>query len=82
MPRTEWQWKQFHALNYGLSEFKWEAQNKQFRLVGFDFDGAFVLLIGCTHKMNVYEPHGCLETAKRIKGEVERGERTTISFEP
>jgi len=34
------------------------------------------------YKQNVYDPHDCLNTATRRKGEVERGERRTIDFEP
>lgn len=82
IPRIEWNWKQFHGLEDGLAEIKWKAQDKEFRAIGFDFEGAFVMVIGCSHKQNVYDPQSCLETAKRLKGEVERGQWRTISFEP
>ena len=76
-PKTE-----FRPLGKGLFEIKWKAGKKEFRAIGFDRGDCFVMVIGCTHKQNVYDPHDCLNTATRRKGEVERGEWRTIDFEP
>lgn len=82
MPRTDWNGAQFHKLAEGLAEIKWKCGKKQFRAVGFDFSGSFVMVLGCTHKMNIYDPPESLKTALRIKGEVENGIRQTIGFTP
>jgi hypothetical protein len=82
IPRTDWNVAQFRKLHEGLAEIKWKCGKKQFRAIGFDFSDSFVMVIGCTHKMNVYDPVECLKTAKRIKGEVENGIRRTIAFTP
>lgn len=82
MPRTDWNATQFHKLADGLAEIKWKCGKKQFRAIGFDFAGSFVMVLGCTHKMNVYDPSECLKTALRIKGEVGNGIRQTIEFKP
>ena len=81
-PRTDWNVAQFRKLDEGLAEIKWKCEKKQFRAIGFDSSGSFVMVIGCTHKMNVYDPVECLKTAKRIKGEVDNGIRQTIGFTP
>src|SRR5271156_1319833 len=49
IPRAEWNRKWFHGLDGGISEIKWSFGGKQFRALGFDSDGAFLMLIGCTH---------------------------------
>jgi hypothetical protein len=82
MLRTDWNVAQFRKLDDGLAEIKWKCGKKQFRAIGFDFSGSFVMVLGCTHKMNVYAPSECLKTAQRIKGEVENGIRQTIEFTP
>jgi len=82
IPRVEWPTTQFRHLGSHVYEIKWKASNKEFRALGFDRKGYFVLVIGCTHKQNVYDPAECLSTARRLKGEVENDERTTIDFEP
>jgi len=81
-PRTDWNKKQFHKLDHGLAEIKWKLPKLQFAAVGFDYQGAFVMLVGCNHKMNVYDPPSALATARRLKGEVENGKWKTVPFEP
>lgn len=81
VPRAEWNVAQFRNLGEGLSEIKWKFADKQFRAIGFDHEGSFVMLLGCTHKMNVYDPSQCLSTAKRLRKEVQNGEWKTIAFE-
>ena len=78
----DWTWQQFHSLGDGISEIKWKTGNKQFRAIGFDRDGFFVMVIGCTHKMKVYDPPECLKSAIRLKKEVENGEWDIVEFEP
>jgi len=79
--RGEWNITQFRHLGDGLAEIKWKHGNKQFRAIGFDHQGWFVVVIGCIHKMNVYDPQSCLKTAK-IMGEVKDGTRKTREFKP
>jgi hypothetical protein len=80
--RTDWNRKQFHKLDFGLAEIKWKCAGKEFRALGFDFNGSFLMLLGCTHKQGVYDPPDWLKTAKRLKGEVENGQWNTGSFNP
>lgn len=80
--RVEWNKKQFRKLDKGLAEIKWKSGKTQCRAIGFDHKGAFVMVVGCTHKMNVYDPPGALATAERIKTEVQNGKRSTAEFEP
>lgn len=82
IPRAQWTRNEFHGLGGGISEIRWTAGNVQFRGLGFYRDGYFVLVIGCTHKQKVYDPHDCLKSAKAHKREVENGQRNTIPFEP
>jgi hypothetical protein len=84
VPRTDWNKKQFHKLKdaHGVAEIKWEAGNKQFRTLGFDIDGYFVMLIGCTHKDDNYDPSNCINTAIKLKQETERRKHRIIEFNP
>lgn len=82
IPRTEWTKKQFRPLGDGLFEIKWEWNNVQFRIAGFDHNGFFVMVVGYTHKQKVYDPRNWLETAKRRKGEVKYDKWRTVEFEP
>jgi phage-related protein len=82
IPRAEWNKKQFRYLGNGLAEIKWKHSDKEFRTVGFFRSGFFLMLLGCTHKQGVYNPHDWLNTAKRRKGEVENGQWETIEHEP
>src|SRR5216117_2069182 len=50
----EWKMPDFRPLGCGLGELRWKSQNKQHRLIGFLSGDVFVLLIGCTHKQQVY----------------------------
>jgi phage-related protein len=80
--RNDWAWAQFHKLEDGLAEIKWKSGKKQFRAIGFDHNGWFVMVLGCTHKMSVYDPPGYLTTAKRIMREVENEQWNTVEFTP
>ena len=73
VPRTDWNNAQFHKLKDadGICEIKWKAGDKEWRALGFDKDDYFVMLLGCTHKEDVYDPKNCIETAKARKKEVE-----------
>src|SRR5258707_1058981 len=81
-PQAPGQKKQFHHLQGGLAEIKWTFGKKEFRAVGFYRSGFFLMLVGCTHKQNVCDPPGWLDTAKRRKREVENEQWRTIPFEP
>jgi hypothetical protein len=62
----------------GISEIKLKSENVQIRLVGCFKPGfEYVILIGCTHKGTVYDPHACLDTAQRRKREIDRKEIST-----
>ena len=65
----------------GLGELRWFSENKNHRLLGFFMDGFWYALVGCTHKKKVYNPHDALQTAKKYKGQVERGEVNTVEYD-
>lgn len=82
VPRTSWNKKQFHKLKDadGICEIKWKSGDKQWCILGFDKGEHFVMLLGCTHKDDVYDPKNCIETAKARKKEVEQGKRRIIDY--
>lgn len=59
----------------GLGELRFKSERKQHRVIGFHGLGPrqFTLLIGGTHKQNIYNPPHALDTAVRRKREVESG---------
>ncbi len=79
-PDTEWNIKQFKRLGGGLSEIKWEA-DKPFRALGFYRGGYFVMVLGCTHKQDVYDPSNCIETAKKRMKEAKDGKWNIVDYD-
>ena len=66
----------------GLSEIRLKSERTQIRLIGRQAPGfRYVLLIGCTHKQQIYDPKSCLDTAERRKKEIDRGEASTREHE-
>jgi hypothetical protein len=69
--QAEWKYPQFKRLEDGLGEIRWKCDNKQHRVIGcwWKTPHGFLLLIGCFHKQNVYNPPDAIETAaKRRRG--------------
>ena len=59
-------------------ELGFKADGRQYRILG-KFGNQrkqAILLIGCYHKMNIYHPVGCLETAYKRSRSLTRGEAT------
>jgi hypothetical protein len=83
VPRADWNKKQFHKLRDAndVCEIKWKSGDRQWCALGFDKDNYFLMLLGCTHKDEVYGPRNCIETAKFRKREVEDGKRTIIDYQ-
>jgi hypothetical protein len=64
----------------GLGELRWLSENKQHRLLGFFMKGYWYAVIGCTHKQQIYDPPEAIDTGKRYKKQIERGEVTTVDY--
>lgn len=77
----EWKMPDFKPLSAGLSELRWKSENKQHRLIGYFKAGAFVLLIGCTHKQQIYSPSDALETASKRKKNLEAGKGKVSDYD-
>jgi len=59
----------------GLGELRFRIEKKHHRVIGFaSKQDEYVLLIGCFHKGDVYNPRDALETAIKRKKLVESGE--------
>ena len=58
----------------GIGELRWQVGKRQHRLLGFFESGAWIALIGCTHKQRVYTSANALETAKRCMSEGKSGQ--------
>lgn len=71
IPRVQWNKKQFRILRKGISEFKWTSEKKEWRALGFDADGFFIVVRLCNHKQKIYDPPDCLDRAVKLKKEVE-----------
>jgi phage-related protein len=79
-PRTQWNKKQFKKLGQDLCEIKWESDNVQYRALGFDHEGYFVMVLGCIHKGKVYDPKNALATAEKRIAEVKNGQWDTREY--
>jgi hypothetical protein len=78
--RAQWNKTQFRKIEGELCEIKWKADNVQWRALGFDYEGFFVMVSGCTHKGNTYDPPGWKETALRRIKEVKNGQWNRVEF--
>jgi len=80
---TDWNMPDYRPLRNGkgLGELRWVSMGKQHRLLGFFMKSEWYAVVGCTHKQQVYDPHDALETAKRYKGRIERGEVQTSYYD-
>ena len=78
--RAQWNKTQFRKIEGELYEIKWKADNVQWRSLGFDYEGFFVMVLGCTHKGNTYDPPGWKATALRRIKEVKNGQWNRIEF--
>ena len=65
----------------GLGELRWRSEGKEHRLMGFFMGAYWYAVIGCTHKQGVYSPTDALNTAKRNKRQIERGEVRTEDYD-
>ena len=43
-------------------------------------DGVFIALMGCTHKMNIYDPRDAIETADKRLTQINQKEATTCEY--
>ncbi|MGB9429195.1 MAG: hypothetical protein WCC11_04865 [Gammaproteobacteria bacterium] len=72
-----WQKPEFKRLSgkayKDLGEIRFKADNVQHRIIGMNgpAEGTYTLLIGCTHKDNIYEPPNALVTAVQRKKNLE-----------
>jgi len=69
--KAEWGYPEFKNLGNGLGEIRWKFGKVQHRIVGCDWKSppGYLLLMGCTHKQEIYSPPGAIDTAdKRRRG--------------
>jgi putative component of toxin-antitoxin plasmid stabilization module len=81
IPRVQWTNKQFRSLKKGIFEIKWTTGKVEWRALGFDRDGYFVVVRCCTHKQNVYDPADCIDRAIELKKEAEKGDWEIREYE-
>jgi putative component of toxin-antitoxin plasmid stabilization module len=81
VPRADWTNQYFRPLGGGLFEIRWACQGKQWRALGLDHKDFFVMVLGCTHKQNIYDPVECISTARKRQGEVERDEWSIADYQ-
>jgi len=66
-----WSYPDFKRLDDGLGEIRWKCDKKQYRVIGCSWKEpqGYLLLIGCTHKQDIYDPPDAIGTAdKRRRG--------------
>lgn len=66
----------------GYWELRWTAEKVEHRIFGY-YAGEllFVMLIGCTHKGKVYDPHNAFQTMEDRKSKLTRKEGTLSRYE-
>lgn len=67
----------------GCWELRWAAEKVEHRLFGYYGVGKwFIMLVGCTHKGKVYDPHGAFEILDERKTQIENGAGGLIDYTP
>jgi hypothetical protein len=78
---TQLRYLKGNAQKHRLWELRFTADDKKYRVIGIfspDFKKRAILLIGCSHKQNVYDPPEAIETAITRKKMLEKQEATAI----
>ncbi len=66
----------------GLTELRWKSGGVQHRILGYATNAYnYLMLVGCTHKGQVYKPPDAMETARRRRDEIERMEATIVEYQ-
>jgi hypothetical protein len=86
--RLDWEDSSFRKMRRaagraGLYEIRWKADSTQWRVLGFFRDGQreFVMVMGCSHKQQIYTPRDAIEKAIDRKGEIEKNHRQTRIYD-
>jgi hypothetical protein len=58
----------------GCRELRWTSEKVEHRIFGYQEADLFIMLVGCTHKQNVYHPHGTFQTLKDRISKLDRKE--------
>jgi hypothetical protein len=69
--KAEWRMPEFKRLDGGLGEIRWQCDKTQHRVIGcrWKAPNGYLLLVGCTHKQQVYKPPDAIALAdKRRRG--------------
>lgn len=77
---TQLRYLKGEAKKHRLWELRFKADGKAYRVIGFfgQKRKTAILLIGCFHKQNVYDPPDAINTAIIRKRSLEQGEATAI----
>jgi hypothetical protein len=78
---TQLRYLKGEAKDHRLWELRFTADRKAHRVIGFFSDDVrmrAILLIGCFHKQNVYDPPDAIKTAIKRKKSLEKLEATAI----
>ena len=66
----------------GLHELRWKAGRVQHRIIGrLTGEQEFLMLIGCTHKDDVYDPPSALDTALERDRKIKNQEASISEYE-
>ena len=81
----EWEYPYIDSLKSGpykgLTELRWKSGRVPYRIFGYQTGAsAYVMLIGCTHNEKRYDPPDAMDTAKRRRNEILKGEASTSEY--
>ena len=70
----------------GLTELRWPSGKIQHRIIGVRLGDVgnqrqYLMLLGCTHKNNVYDPPDALDSAAKNKKKIDAGEATSSEYQ-
>jgi hypothetical protein len=82
--KSAWDAPDFKPMKGKLAKFhelRWFSGKTQHRIIGFlGREREFIMLVGCTHKQNVYKPAEALESVLKRKKQLDLKEATTSEY--
>ena len=74
--------KQLKGRGAGLTELRWNVGRVPYRIIGYQSgDHEYVMLIGCTHNANKYNPPNAIETARARKEAIQKGVASRVEYQ-
>ena len=65
----------------GLTELRWQSGRVPHRIIGYQTgEHEYLMLIGCTHNAKKYNPPDAIDTARRRREAIQKGDASSVEY--